>query len=133
MPNPLVQCCSLFLSNQIQLYKPNSTGKGRVILPADAWAHPATGAPRAWAQSATPQTATQTLAIMHHFTHSSLHGGVGFVSAVTHPSLSNVFLSYRTCNYFKDIKAHTTGILQCWCSLSTILSEIRVHILKSMQ
>ncbi|CAB1449521.1 unnamed protein product [Pleuronectes platessa] len=57
---------------KIQLYKPNSTGRAGVILPADAQAHPATGALRAWAQSTTPQTATQTLAIMPPFTHSSL-------------------------------------------------------------
>lgn len=37
MPNPLVQCSPLFLSNQIQLYKPNSTGIAGVILPADAY------------------------------------------------------------------------------------------------
>lgn len=36
MPNPLVQRSSLFLSNQIQLYKPISTGKAGVILLADA-------------------------------------------------------------------------------------------------
>lgn len=47
MPDPLVQCSPLFLSNQIQLYKPSSTGIAGVILSADARAHPATGAPRA--------------------------------------------------------------------------------------
>lgn len=72
MPNPLVQCSPLFLSNQIQLYKPNSVGIAGVILSADAWAHPATGALRAWAQKTTPQKATQILAIMPSFTHSSL-------------------------------------------------------------
>lgn len=64
IPNPLVQHIPLFLSNQIQLYKPNSTGIAEVNLPADALAHPATGAPRAWAQCTTPKTATHT----HHST-----------------------------------------------------------------
>lgn len=55
MPSPLVKCSPLFLSNQIQLYKPNSVGIAGVILPTDALAHPATGALRAWAQSVTLQ------------------------------------------------------------------------------
>lgn len=77
MPNPLVQCSSLFLSNQIQLYKPNSTGIAGVILSADARAHPATGAPRAWAQSATPQTDTVHNALLHpQLTEASMVAGV---------------------------------------------------------
>lgn len=64
MPILLAQCSPLFLSNQTQLYKPNSTEIAGVNLPADAQAHPATGALRARVQSMTPKTATQTLAII---------------------------------------------------------------------
>lgn len=72
IPNPLVQRSPLFLSNQIQLYKPNSTGIAEVNLPADALAHPATGAPRAWAQCTTPKTATQTHHSATEFTEANM-------------------------------------------------------------
>lgn len=90
MPNPLVQRSPLFLSNQIQLSKPNSVGIAGVILPADAQAHPATGALRAWAQRRPPETATQTLAIMPSFTQPV------FCLCADSSSPLHVFLSYRT-------------------------------------
>lgn len=71
MPNPLVQRSPLFLSNQIQLYKPGSTGIAGVILLADARVHPATGAPRAWAQSVTPPKSHPDT-IMPSFSHTWL-------------------------------------------------------------
>lgn len=53
----------------MQLYKPSFADIAGVILSADARAHPATGAPRAWARSVTPsQAATQALVIMQPFT-----------------------------------------------------------------
>lgn len=71
MPNPLVQRSPLFLSNQIQLYKPGSTGIAGVILLADARVHPATGALRAWARSVTlPKSHPDT--IMPSFSHTWL-------------------------------------------------------------
>lgn len=71
MPNPLVQHSPLFLSNQIQLYKPGSTGIAGVILLADARVHPATGALRAWAQSVTPPKSHPDT-IMPSFSHTWL-------------------------------------------------------------
>ena len=110
MPALLVQCSSLFLSNQTQLYKPNSTEIAGVNLPADAQAHPATGALRARVQSTTRNSHPDT-GHNNSLSHSSPKmvwwPSFFFLLAMTHPSLWHFFSASLSEETTFTILTHT--------------------------